>query len=870
MRWLSKLGHNPNRNRDSDLNREVAFHIDALARDYEAAGLSPEEARRRARIDFGGREQVTQQLREIHISALVEAMRANFRAAFRFLRKAPGLSAAVILTLALGIGANTAVFSAIDAVILRPLAFPQGDQLMTIEQYDTKGKSPVTFVAPIRLEDWNRLNHSFQALTGYDSENESETSGPLPEYLDNAIVAPRFLDVWGVAPELGRGFSPAEEHYGGPNAVLITHRLWMRRFHGDPSVIGKQLHFGRVGYTIVGVMPASFAFPDRDVNVFMPSPPDAPFAQDRASTWYAVVGRLKSGVTRQQALADLSAVQRQLGQQFPKTDRDLGVHVQPLKSEILGDIGGSLWLLYGAVTLLLLIACINIAALLLARTAGRERELSVRFALGASRRIVVAQLLSEVLLLAALGSILGLALAGGAVQLFHHVAKTLPRAEEISLNWRLLLYTFVSALAAALLSGLYPALRSTRGDLAHTLAQGSRGQVSARGGLQWLLVGAQVAFAVTLLVGAGLLLRSFEALGRVSPGFDASHVLTLQVSGGWGETADMKRLTQRIHHDLDAIRSVPGVEAAGAGGWQLPGVPGQAQIELSLAEGEQDESHKIIAFTHLISSGYFPALGIPILEGQDCDENDGGPPSVLVNRSFANRYLRQVTPIGSHLRTVAENVMMPNAVIRGIVGDAREDGVNAAPSPTVYPCVSAPLPSPWFLVRTHGDPMALADTIRMKLHQVEPSRSIFAVGPLEDHISDSLTENRLRTAVLTFFAGTAISLACLGLYGTLSYLGRMRRREMGLRLAIGATRPQIIGALVGQGLRIVAMGCLAGLAMGLAASHLLRGMLYAVTPTDPATYVAIILLVIVVAILASAGPALRAAATDPATVLREE
>jgi putative ABC transport system permease protein len=866
MRWLSKLG----RDRDYDLNREVGFHIDALAREYEAAGMPLEEARRQARVDFGGREQVTQQLREIHISALVEAMRANVGAAFRFLRKAPGLSAAVILTLALGIGANTAVFSAIDAVILRPLPFPQGDQLMTIEQYDTKGKSPVSFVAPIRLEDWNRLNHTFQALTGYDSENESETSGPLPVYLNNAVVAPRFLDVWSVAPELGRGFTPAEEHYGGPNVVLITHRLWMRHFHGDPGAVGKQLHFGHLAYTVVGVMPASFAFPDRDVNVFMPSQPDAPFAQDRASTWFTVVGRLKPGVTRQQALADLSTVQRQLGAQFPKTDRDLGVHMKPLKSEIIGDIGDSLWLLYGAVTLLLLIACINIAALLLARTTDRAHEISLRFALGASRRTVIVQLLSEVLLLAALGSILGLIFAGGAIQLFHHFAKALPRAEEISLNWRLLLYTFVSALTAALLSGLYPALRSTRGDLAHTLAQGSRGQVSARGGLQWLLVGAQVAFAVTLLVGAGLLLRSFQALGRVSPGFDASHVLTLQISAGWGETADMKRLIQRIHHDLDAIRSIPGVEAAGAGGWQLPGVPGQAQIELSLAEGERDESHKIIAITHVISSGYFQALGISLLQGLDCDENDGGPPSVLVNRSFANRYLRQVTPLGSHLSTVAQDAMMPSAVIRGVVGDAREDGVNAAPSPTVYPCVSAPMPSPWFLVRTQGDPMALADTIRMKLHQVEPSRSVFGVSPLEDHISDSLSENRLRTSVLTLFAGTAISLACLGLYGTLSYLGRLRRREMGLRLAIGATRTQIVAVLLTQALRIVAIGCLAGLAMGLAASHLLQGMLYAVPPTDPITYTAIVLLVVVVTSLACLGPALRAATTDPATVLREE
>ncbi len=878
MRWLSSFRRKrASRDRDSDLDldREVAFHIDALAREYEAAGMPPDQARRQARVDFGGREQVTQQLREVHVSALLETARSNARAAFRFLRKAPGLSAAVILTLALGIGANTAVFSAIDAVILRPLPFPQGDQLMAIHQYDTKGKAPWSFTAPARLEDWNRLNHTFQAISGYYSEDESETSGPLPERLDDALVAPRFLEVWGIAPALGRDFTPAEEHFGGPPAMLISDRLWRRRFHADLKVVGKQLHFGKRAYSIIGVLPASFRFPDRDADLFTVSAPDAPFAQDRSSTWFQVIGRLKPGVTEAQALADLSTVQRQLGAQFPKTDRDLGIQIVPLKSVIVGDVGSSLWLLYGAVTLLLLIACINIAALLLARTADREREISLRYALGASRRTILAQLLSEVLLLAVIGALLGLVLAGGAVELFHQLAKTLPRAEEITLNWRLLLYTFSSALAATLLSGLYPALRSTRRELAHSLAQGSHTQVSTRGSLQWLLVGAQVAFAVTLLVGAGLLLRSFEELGRVLPGFDPSRVLTLQISGNWGETADMKRLTQRIDSTLDALRTVPGVEAAATAA-MLPGVPGQQQVEFVMSEGERDAHRKILATARFVSSGYFAATAIPIMLGQGCREGDSTP-SALVNRSFVSRYLSsntaagaEGTAIGRHIGPAEQSLFLPPGEIRGIVGDAREEGLNTAPAPTVYWCMSAPDPSPWFLIRTHGNPMALAQTLRAKLHQIEPSRSVFNVSPLEDHLDDSLAENRLRTTVLSFFAGTAISLACLGLYGTLSYLGRMRRREMGLRLAIGASRPQIVSTLVAQGLRIVAIGCLAGLAMGLAGSQLLQGMLYAVRPTDPETYAAILVLVLVVAAIASAGPALRAATTDPAKVLREE
>lgn len=855
------------RNHEHDFNREIAFHIDALARDYEAAGMSAEAARRQARIDFGGREQVTQQLREVHISALLEATRSNVRAAFRFLRKAPGLSAAVILTLALGIGANTAVFSAIDAVVLRPLPFPQGDQLMAIRQYNTRTNEPWTFTAPSRLEDWNRLNHTFQAISGYYTEDESETSGPLPERLDNALVAPRFLQVWGIAPALGRDFTPAEEHFGGPHVVLISDRLWRRRFHADPNALGKQLHFGARAYSIVGVMPALFAFPDRDADLFTVSAPDAPFAQDRGSTWFQVIGRLRPGVTQQRALADLSTVQRQLGAQFPKTDRDLGIRMPPLKSVIVGDIGSSLWLLYGAVTLLLLIACINIAALLLARTTDREREISLRYALGASRRTIVTQLLSEVLLLAILGSVLGFALADGSVQLFHHFAKTLPRAEEISLNWRLLVYTFLSALTATLLSGLYPALRSTRRELARRLAQGSHAQVSTRGSLQWLLVGAQVAFAVTLLVGAGLLVRSLQELDRVSPGFDASHVLTLQISGGWGETADMKRLVQRVDSDLDALRAVRGVEAAATAA-MLPGVPGMPQMELAVAGQEQNDQQKIFATSRYVSDSYFQTLRQPLLLGESCRK---GPQNqtVVVNKSFADRYFPQSPAIG-HTISAPFRAFPLSSMIRGIVGDARDDGPNTAPAPTVYWCTSAPDPSPWFLIRTHGDSLALAQTLRIKLHQAESSRSVFGISPLQDHISDSLSENRLRTSVLSFFAGTAISLACVGLYGTLSYLGRMRRREMGLRLAIGATRAQIVAVLLVQGLRIVAIGCGAGLAMGLATSHLIQGMLYAVRPTDPETYAAIILLVLVVAVIASAGPALRAASTDPAKVLREE
>ena len=410
----------------------------------------------------------------MHVSALLESLKFNGKAAVRFVRRSPGFSAAVILTLALAIGANSAVFSAIDAVLLRPLPFPASDQLVVLYQHDSRNRSANRFVAPVRLEDWNRMASAFRAISGYYLDDLSETSGPLPERVNEALVAPRFLGVLGVSPALGRDFTSEEEHFGGPTSVLISYRFWQRRFGGDPDAIGKKLRIGQSSYPIVGILPAWFAFPTREVDLWTPSPPDAPYSQNREATWFTGIGRMKAGVTLAQAQADLATVQSRLGKQFPKPDGELTVETQALKTTVVGSAGDSLWLLYGSVTLLLLIACSNIAALLLARTAEREHEISIRFALGASRRSIVAQLLTEVSALALAGSVLGLLLAAGAVHWFHLLAKTLPRAEEITLNWRIVLYSLSCAMATTLLCGLFPAIRGTRREIAGSLAVTNR------------------------------------------------------------------------------------------------------------------------------------------------------------------------------------------------------------------------------------------------------------------------------------------------------------------------------------------------------------------------------------------------------------
>ena len=849
------------------VDQEIAFHIAKLTEDFIAQGLSPQEARRRASIEFGGREQVKQTVREVHISALVETLLFNLKSALRFVRKSPSFSFVVILTLALGIGANSAVFSAIDAIILRPLPYPNSNQLVAISQHDIQSRDANRFVAPSRLEDWNRMNSTFQSISGYYFDDLSETSGSLPEKVTECLVAPRFLEVMGVSPALGREFTPQEEHWGGPNAALISYAYWQRHFHGDPDAIGQKLHVGGYSYPIIGVMPASFRFPNDTVDLWTPSAPDAPFAQRRDETWFTVIGRMKPGVLLREATTDLRTVQSRLGKQFPKPDAELTVQTQAMKDVIVGDSRSSLWLLYGSVSLLLLIACSNIAALLLARTTEREHEVSIRFSLGASRLAIIGQLLSEVFVLALLGALVGLLVAAASARGFHLLAKTLPRAEEIGLNWQIVAYTLSAAILTTLLCGLFPALRGTRRTLAHSLASGSRTQVSARGTVQWLLVGTQITLAVTLLIGAGLLLRSFQQLARVSPGFDPSHVLTFQISGSWGETSDMPKVTQRIDRSLDTIRSIPGVEAASTAA-MLPGVPSLYQIEFKI-DGKIEPGHPILADSRYVSAGYYQTMQIPLLVGEACKQASTTS-DVVVNRAFADKYMSDTSPVGHQVEGASYNDFLPKGIIRGIAGNAREEGLNTQPVPTVYSCFSAPDPFPNYLVRTSGDPMALAETIRRKIHEVDPSRSVYAFAPLQDHLDDASSENRLRTMLLAIFAATAVLLACIGLYGTLSYLSRLRQREVGVRLALGAMRNQIVARFLLQGLRVATIGCVVGLVLGLWLSHFIASMLYGVSVLDPATYGGVIGLILMVAASASLLPALRASRVDPVQVLREE
>ena len=667
---------------------------------------------------------------------------------------------------------------------------------------------------------------------------------------------------------LGRGFAAEEERFGGPRAVIVSERLWKRRFGSDTTIGGRHLRVGQDSLPIVGVMPESFRFPQSEVDVWTPSPVDAPYAQNRRATWFRAIGRVKPGVTTAEAQADLDRVQAQLAQAHPDTDGTLGVRVHGLKDVIVGDVGRSLWLLFAAVSVLLLIACTNIAALLLARTADRQQEISIRYSLGASRKSIIGQLLTESLVLAVAGSLAGLAVAAGALRMFAELGQGLPRVSELRLDWTLVAYSLCCAVGATLLFGLLPAVRTAKRPASDGLAARSRSVAPSTHRLQWLLVGLQVALAVPLLFGAGLLLRSFDALGRVAPGFEPDRVLTFRISGDWGETGDMKALQRRLDATLASLRALPGVDAA-ATTVAAPGVPFEYQTEMRIVEASAAANHRIMAGTRVVSEGYFTTMQIPVLAGTACPQESPAP-MALVNRRFAALYLAGAAPLGRHVEHVPTNPFLAPARIVGVVGDAREEGLNREPPAIVYWCHVAPVPTPLFVVRTQTEPMAMARTIRRKLSEIEPRRSVYEMAPLQDRLHETFGENRLRTILLTFFAVTAMSLAAIGLYGTLSYFVHMRRREIGVRMALGALQREVATSFVRQALKVSIVGCLAGLSLAAALGRAIAGMLYGVSPLDFVTFSAVLLLVLGAAVLASVWPAVRAARVDPMDVLRIE
>ena len=801
------------------------------------------------------------------ICGSIDAARRNVYYALRVLGRAPGLTLTVVLTLALGIGASSAVFTTVNAVLLEPLPFPDADRLASVRQ--TREPATVANVAPVRLEEWNARNTTFEALMGYTTQDAADTTADVPESIRVAGVSPRLIEVWGIEPILGRRFVATDHEAGAAPVALIGESLWARRFNRDPNVIGRVIGAGDQTAEIVGVMPASFAFPDADVEVWAAATYE-PFVLGRANAWFTSFGRLKPGVTVEQAQADLRRVQAALAEQHPDTDRDVGVDVASLHAATVGRVRGSLWLIFGAVSVLLLIACTNIASLLLARAAGRQAQLAMRAALGASKASLAAQMLAETAVLAAAGAGLGLLVAYGATLGFRALAPNFPRLDDLAISNTTLVFTGALVVAVTLLCGLAPAIQNARATSARMVLEASRAQVSRRHSLHWTFVGVQVALSVALLAGAGLLVRSFQELTRVDPGFDATNVLTFRITGSFAESFDSR--VQGVERMLTELAALPGVAGTAASS-PVPGVLDDGSGfqfgagEWLLADGS-DPDLRGIAEQRVVSPSYFATMAIPLLAGEPCRRQSGDViPEIVVNQLFASRFLSGRAPVGAVLQTPGGS----QARIVGVTANAREFGLDREPVPTTYNCGTAVAYPPLaLLVRTTNDPMSMVNVVRRRLGDIEPQRSIYDVMPLEQRIGNEYSADRLRTAVTALFAGAALLLVSLGMYGTLSYVVSLRRREIGLRVALGAVQSAITSHFVRKAMGVVAVACLAGVALALGVARALSSMLYGISPTDPATLTGVIVLVFVVAGAAALVPAVRASRVDPMTALREE
>jgi putative ABC transport system permease protein len=840
---------------ERDMAEEFESHLAMHTADNLRAGMDAEEALRAARLKFGGMESVKEDYRDTANWLSGEKPMKSIRYGFRQMRRNPGFAAIVVGTLALAIGVNSAVFSALDAVILKPLPFPDANQLVAIHMRNQK-KPGTTGTAPARIKDWEAMNSSFQAITGYFTDEVTEVSGELPERLVRANVGPRFLDLWRMGPSLGHGFSAEEQR--AANVVLITDRYWRSHFGANPAAVGQVLRFSTSSVTVAGVLPVSFRFPVRDVDIFQPIAQN--FLTLREITYYTPVGRLRPGIGINQARADLTTVQSRLAQTYPDTDSNWKLDVQPLQSEIVAGFGNSLWLLFGAVSLVLLIACINVAALLLVRARQREREVATRLALGATKAALSLQFFIETAILALCGTVIGLGLAALSLPLLRSIAPNLPRLDEVRMDARIVVYSLAVSLAVTLVCGLVPVLRANR--VSRTVT--ARAQVSGGSLFQWALVGAQISLAVVLLVGAGLLVRSLRELGRISSGLQSpEQILTFRITASFGELRNPQAVTRRIRRTMEGLRTIHGVMDVATAAAD-PGIPLPFISEFRVAEGDA-ASGPLRGLKRYVSPEYFATLGIPLLSGELCGPEESS--GALVNRAFAETYFPGASPVGKHILP-QPGTADPIVPITGVVADAREQGRNTSPAPLAYFCAAAPFPMPIYLVRTNGSPLEIVADVRHKVKELEPLRSVHDVMPLNKRWSDTATE--LRTWLLSLFSLVAGLLAGVGLYGTMSYFANIRRREVGVRMALGAAPGQILREFLRQGVGVATVATLIGLGLSMLLARWLSGMLFGVSTTDPWTLLGVCASVLLVAALASFIPSLRASRLEAMQVLREE
>jgi putative ABC transport system permease protein len=795
---------------------------------------------------------------------------SNWVQSWRSLRRRPSFLAAAVLTLGFGGGITTAVFSLVNTVLLKPLPFPNGDDLVMVYESNPSGRERTSLMAPARIEDWHRLNQSFVALSGSYSENVTETSANQPERLEGRRVAPRFFTVFGMRPLVGRVFVDDEEQANGPGAAVISERFWTRRFGRDPSAVGRALVIGGRSYEIVGVMPGNFtpgAFTSSTTDVWLPAQLSPGLMRQRMARFLTGVGRLRPGVTIDAGARDLASIQAALGRQFPATDAGWSTEIRGMKEVRIRDSRRGLVLVFGAVLTLWLIAVANIAGLTLVQVHRRARELAIRAALGASRRRVVSTVIREGLLIALIGGAVAMALAAWLVSAMPTVLTATPRLNELTLDWWMAGFGVLSSLVAACVFSVVPALLGTRLGLTRVIAGGSRGVAGGRHQLQKVLVVAQVALSVLLVGSAMLLIRSYYNLTSVETGLDASNSVTFHVGARWDENrARIGLLQQQL---VASLQQLPHVQAAGLTNF-LPATGATLRYGV-LVEGltGPNSDGTMTVGGRMISGGYLRAIRANLLGGSWCPDPTTDPKvprSVMVNQRFIDLYAPNQNPIGRHLRMA----QVPSVAfgIVGVVGNIAEDGYGTSAAPYVYTCDPAgSWPDPEYVART-TDVSAFASDLRRIVHDLDPGRAIFGFRPVQEVLDAALDRPRLDAAILGFLAAAAVTLAAIGLYSLFMLVVSERAREMAVRLAIGAAPSQMIGLVISGAGRLLAGGIVLGILLTAAADRILRGVIFGVSPFDVRALAAAAVTLAVVSLVAVAGPALKAARIAPIEAMR--
>jgi putative ABC transport system permease protein len=873
--WLRIKALVYRRRLERDLDDELQFHVAMREQKLVEQGMPSEEARYAARRAFGNQTRTKESNRELWTFPFLETLWQDLSYGLRQLRRNPGFTAVAVITLALGIGANTAMFSVVNAVLIRPLPYAHSDRLVAVSNYLPKMQASVVLNPDFGV--WRNDNKVFEQLAAYGGGASYNLTGAgHPQRVEGLAITANLLPLLGLNPILGRNFLTEEDQPGGQRVVILSHRLW-DRLGDSPSILGKRLTLDGVAYSVVGVLPASFRFP-------APTQPDLlrPLALSLRPEWdvrkpmtlLRVIGRLKPHVTVEQALANVGVMDRWIQRQLPppmaRMTEEIRAEVVPLQLQLAGRARRFLPILLASAGFVLLIACTNLASLQMERMTARRKEIGLRVALGASRARVVRASLTESGLIASCGGGLALAIGFGGIGILRALApQEITSLYAVTLDARVVLFTFLLAALAVVLFGVAPAIAAVKVDPNQALKDSAPHEFWSRFRIRKMLVATEIASAVVLVVGAGLLIRSFISLVDVDSGFNPSHLLTVQT---WLPLPQYGKAPQQLaffREVLSRVKQLPVVvDAAAAYNIPFAGFGGRDRIAIE-GVAERPSGAEPTVPTTSVSEDYFKTLGVPLVAGRFFTLHDakGSPPVVVVNQAFVNRFSPGRNPIG---RRVQFNGNAWREII-GVAGDVRQLGLDRPSEPELFvPFLQRPVPFGYFIVRTASDPLILATGVRAAVESVDKDQPIFDVQTMEQRIATSIGSRRFNMFLLTAFALLALTLAAVGLYGVVSYSLSLRTHEIGIRMALGAEKRDVLGMVVGKGLKLALIGVAIGIAGALALTRFLSSLLYGVKPTDPLTFIAVSVILVAVALLACYIPARRAAKVDPMVALRYE